>query len=63
MADIYILEQFLLDEKKDCTEQALKLIHEDAPKNKFSIVAGRLREIENVEAKIASMKRDEEPKG
>lgn len=63
MADVRDIERFLEEEKKECVDQALKFIHEDAPKNKFSIVAGRLREIENVEAKIAAMKREEEPKG
>ena len=63
MADVRQLEKFLQEERQECVSAAMALISEDAPKNKFSILAGRLREIENVEAKIASMKREEEPKG
>lgn len=45
-----------LDERKAAlVDEVLRLIREDAPKNKFSILAGRLRAIEDTEAKISQL--------
>lgn len=50
------LDQHLLpwldQEIKGVTEIVMKLIEEDAPKNKFSIQTGKLRALEDVKAEI-----------
>lgn len=52
------LLKFLEEEEKGLVSMAMKLIKEDAPKNKFSIVAGKMAMIEEVRAKIESIQGD-----
>ncbi len=42
-------------EMKAVNETVMKLIEEDAPKNKFSIQTGRLRALEDVKAEIEKL--------
>jgi hypothetical protein len=57
------LKEYLKSEKDSISGQVVTLIHDDAPKNKFSVFAGRLRMIEDVEAEMASIERDLESQG
>lgn len=52
------IERWANEEKTSVVNQIIALIHEDAPKNKFSILAGRLRLIEDLESKIESIRRE-----
>jgi hypothetical protein len=46
------LEAYISDRKRVIEETVIKLISEDAPKNKFSIQAGRMKELEELESEI-----------
>lgn len=56
------MEEKLQALKSDLVGETLKLIGEDAPKNRFSIVAGKLRMIEDVESEIGILKNARNPK-
>ena len=59
MSFVADLMKDLSDRKRQIFDDAMKLIREDAPKNKFTILAGRLREIEDTESTIQKLgKRD-----
>lgn len=59
MSIVADLRRDLDERKRGLVTEALKLIREDAPKNKFSILAGCLREIEATEAKISQLEKRE----
>lgn len=44
-----VFQKYLADKKMEFNETIQKLISEDAPKNKFSIVTGKLKMIEDFE--------------
>lgn len=46
------LKAWLEQEKEGCVNSITKLIEDDAPKNKFAIVTGRLRALEDMETEI-----------
>lgn len=46
------LMKWLEEERKGFVDTAMTLIREDAPKNKFSVVTGKLLMIEDVETKV-----------
>jgi hydrogenase maturation factor len=56
------LESYLKEIRQQLIERVMKLISEDAPKNKFSIVTGELKMVEEVESQIDVIKRDRDPK-
>ena len=47
-----LLMRWLDDQKHDLVESAMGLIREDAPKNKFSIITGRLLMVEETQSKL-----------
>jgi hypothetical protein len=51
------LKEWLADQKKELVEQTIKLISEDAPKNKFSIITGKMKMIEEFESEIENFER------
>jgi len=57
------IKAFLTKERESVTSRVVALIHDDAPKNNFSILSGRLRMIEDMEAEMASIERDRESQG
>lgn len=61
MGELEQLERWLAEEKAALVTKAVSLIHDDAPKNRFSMLAGDLRRIEEVEMKIGLIKREREP--
>jgi hypothetical protein len=47
-----------LDEcKAECVASSMKLIREDAPKNKFSIISGKMSMIDEVQTKIEQIEK------
>lgn len=46
------LSKFLEDQMRDVTDAVMKLVKEDAPKNKFSILTGKHLAFEDVKAEI-----------
>jgi len=56
------LESYLKEIRQQLIDRVMKLISEDAPKNKFSIVTGELKMVEEVESQIDVIKRDRDPK-
>ena len=53
------LQMWMEEQKKDLMNAALELIREDAPKNKFSVISGKLKMIEDVESQIVVIKREQ----
>ncbi len=62
MPELERLESYLKEIRQQLIERVMKLISEDAPKNKFSIVTGELKMVEEVESQIDVIKRDRDPK-
>lgn len=55
---------WIKQERDACVEEVTRLISEDAPKNKFSIISGRMRALEDLASemdKFVSKTRD--PRG
>lgn len=53
------LKGWMEDQKKELVDTTVKLISEDAPKNKFSIVTGKMKMIEDLESEIENFERKE----
>lgn len=52
--------RFLGAQKEACTQEAMKLIQDDAPKNKFSVVTGKYLAYQAVEEEIVNLERQRE---
>lgn len=49
------LMKWLDEQRVELTEEVIRLISDDAPKNKFSIVSGKIRMIDDVKNKIEAL--------
>jgi hypothetical protein len=49
------LRIWIKEEMGSITEETMKLIHDDAPKNKFSVMTGRFRAFEDTLNKIEAI--------
>jgi hypothetical protein len=57
------LAKWLEEQKGDLVQTSIKLIREDAPKNRFSIVAGRMQMIDDAFEKLQQLVKDRSPNG
>jgi len=53
--------KWLEEQKSDLVGTSMKLIREDAPKNRFSIVAGRMQMIDDAFEKLSQLVKDRSP--
>lgn len=52
-----VLMKFITEQKDLCNEETRKLIQQDAPKNKFSVVTGKFLAYEAMEEEITNLER------
>lgn len=55
------LMKWLDERKSECVDQTMKLIRDDAPKNKFSIITGKMMMIEDVQTKLEQLVNEQGP--
>ena len=53
------IREWLETQKRELVDVTVKLISEDAPKNKFSIITGKMKMIEELESEMTIFERKE----
>mgnify|MGYP001248680038 CR=1 FL=1 len=55
------LMKWIDDQKAECVTKTMNLIRDDAPKNKFSIVTGKITAFDDIQTKIEQLEKEQGP--
>lgn len=55
------LMKWIDEQRAECITSTMSLIREDAPKNKFSIVTGKITAFDDIQTKIEQLDKEQGP--
>jgi len=55
------LMKWIDEQREECVSSTMSLIRDDAPKNKFSIVTGKMTAFDDVQTKIEQLEKEQGP--
>lgn len=55
------LMKWIDEQRAECVSISMRLIREDAPKNKFSVITGKMDAFDEVQVKIEQLEKEKSP--